>query len=587
VSDERQTATSLPGPFDELARQLPDAGLTPETTRDGITTVWVDREHLLPVIRGLKEEVRYPYRWFFDLTAVDERTRRNRPETNDPRREFTVVYQFISPERNEDVRLKVPLKGEYPSLPSATGVWPAADWYEREVFDMFGIRFDGHPRLKRILMPQNWEGHPLRKEHASRGTDMAPYELPDDPRAELLQLDPDQLPNPEAQGAQMMVLNLGPNHPGTHGVLRIILVLDGERIVECVPDIGFHHRGAEKMGERQTFHTFIPYTDRVDYLGGVQNNLPYVMAVERLAGIEVPQRAQIIRVLVCELYRLASHLVWLGTYGHDVGSMSPVFYAFREREKIFDIAELITGGRMHPSWFRIGGTAHDLPQGWDARIRAFLATFPDAIRELEDLLMKNAIFRRRTIGVGELTLDEALDWGVSGPNLRSCGMEWDFRKKRPYSGYEHFEFDVPTAERGDSFTRGAVRIEELRQSMRIIEQAMENMPSGDHISDDPRCMPPRKKDTMRDIETLIHHFLGVSWGHPMPVGEVCAATEAPKGYYGYYVVSDGGGCAYRMRIRTPSFAHIQIVPLLARGHTVADLLAILGSIDYVLADLDR
>ena len=441
-------------------------------------------------------------------------------------------------------------------------------------------------------MPLTWEGHPLRKEHPARATEMEPYRLPEDKQTreqEALQFDPEEWGlHRKGEDVDFMFLNLGPQHPGTHGVLRIVLQLDGEEIVDAVPDIGFHHRGAEKMGERQSWHTYIPYTDRVDYLGGVLNNLPYVMAVEKLAGIdEIPDRAKVIRVMLSELYRLSSHLVWYGTFAQDVGQLSPVFYMFTDRERIFDITQAITGGRMHPGWFRIGGVAQDLPNGWDELVQGFLDYMPSRIDEYDELVMQNRIFQARTMGVGQYSQEEAIEWGITGPGLRASGLEWDFRKKRPYSGYEQFDFDIPTGNKGDSYDRAVVRVEEMRQSLCIIQQCVDNMPPGPYKADHPLTTPPRKDGTMHDIETLIAHFLSVSWGPVIPAGEAFAEVEASKGNNGYYLVSDGGTESYRTRIRAPSFPHIQMVPYISRGLSVQDLLAILGSVDFVLADVDR
>jgi NADH-quinone oxidoreductase subunit C/D len=573
----------------ELQSAFGEAIVARQLTRDNVPTLWVSAPGVRDVLRHLKTEVAQPYRLLYDLTAIDERVRENRQ--GQPASDFTVVYHLMSFERNADIRLKVPLKGEYPAIRTITDIWPAANWYEREVWDMFGITFEGHPLLRRILMPLTWQGHPLRKEHPARATEMGPFQLLEEKQEremEALQFKPEEWGlQRRREDVDFMFLNLGPQHPGTHGVLRIVLQLDGEEILDAVPEIGYHHRGSEKMAERQTWHTYLPYTDRVDYLGGVMNNLAYVLAVEKLAGIEAPDRAKVIRVMMAELFRIASHLVWYGTYAQDVGMMSPVFYTFVDRERIFDIVAAITGGRMHPSWFRIGGVRQDLPKGWEGLVRDFLGYLPSRLREYDRLVMANPIFEARTRGVGAYTLDEAIEWGVTGPGLRACGLDWDFRKRRPYSGYDQFEFDIPTANSGDCYGRGVVRVEEMRQSLRIIEQCLVNMPPGPYKADHPLTTPPRKERTMHDIETLITHFLGVSWGPILPPGEAFFGIEATKGNNGYYLISDGGSHPYRNRIRTPSFPHIQMVPLISRGAMLPDLVAILGSIDFVLADVDR
>ncbi|MEK6700014.1 MAG: NADH-quinone oxidoreductase subunit C/D [Nitrospirota bacterium] len=575
--------------IDDLKKTFPEAVIATQDTQDEIPTVWAAKDRVSDVLRRLKTGVERPYRMLYDLTAIDERPRAHRQGQPDSR--FTVVYHLLSFDRNEDVRIKVPLTGESPSLPSMTGLWPSANWYEREAWDMFGIAFDGHPHLQRILMPPTWHGHPLRKDHPARATEMGPFRLSEEKEEaeqKALQFRPEDWGmKRREEDSDFMFLNLGPQHPGTHGLLRIILQLDGEEIVDAVLDIGYHHRGAEKMGERQTWHTYIPYTDRVDYFGGVINNLAYCLAVEKLAGIEAPERAQTIRVMMTELFRIANHLIWYGTFAQDVGALSPVFYMFTDRERIFDIVEAVCGGRMHPGWFRIGGVAQDLPKGWDRLVRDFLKYLPPRLKEYDTIVMKNRIFKARTKGVGVYTLDEAVEWGVTGPGLRACGLEWDFRKKRPYSGYENFEFDIPTATRGDCYDRGVVRVEEIRQSLRIVEQCVNNMPAGPYKSDHPLATPPRKERTMKDIETLITHFLGVSWGPVIPPGEAFMGIEAAKGNNGYYLISDGSTVSYRTRIRTPSFPHMQMVPKISKGLMIADLMAILGSIDFILADLDR
>jgi NADH-quinone oxidoreductase subunit C/D len=590
VSRQPETSSSsIAAIGDELRSLLGEEAVTPQTTADGIPTFWVAPEKIRKVLTRLKTEVDQPYRMLYDLTAIDERMRTHHQDT--PVSDFTIVYHLLSFDRNAYVRIKAPLKEDRATIGTVSDLWPAANWYEREVWDMFGIRFDGHPHLERILMPRTWIGHPLRKDHPARATEMGPFQLPDskqDAEQEALRFRPEEWGmKPGRDGEDFLFLNVGPQHPGTHGVLRVILQLDGEEIVDAVPDIGYHHRGAEKMGERQSWHTYIPYTDRVDYLGGVMNNMAYLMALEKLAGIQVPPRAQVIRVMLAEVFRIISHLVWYGTFAQDLGQLSPVFYTFNDRERAFGIIEAICGARMHPNWFRIGGVAQDLPKGWDGLIRDFLKYLPPRLAEYDKEVMRNRIFKGRTQSVGAFTKDAASEWGVTGPGLRACGFAWDFRKTQPYSGYEHFEFDIPTGTHGDCYDRGLVRVEEMRQSLRIIEQCVDNMPEGHYKSLDARACPPLKDRTMHDIETLITHFLGVSWGPVVPPAEALGAIEATKGNNGYYLVSDGSTTSYRTRIRTPSFAHMQMLPILARGRMIPDLLAILGAMDFVLADVDR
>jgi NADH-quinone oxidoreductase subunit B/C/D len=562
-----------------LGEKFRDAVVPIEPVSD-MLTLQVAENRLKDVLRYLKTEATPGYQRLDDLTAIDESARRKPQKDLD----FTMVYHLLSFDSASKLRLKVPLKGQDPVTGSITDIWPSANWYEREVFDLMGIRFDGHPNLSRIIMPPDWEGHPLRKSFPGRATEMAPYTRKE---AEELQPLDGGVYVKTGDGEHRLILNIGPHHVSTHGLLRYIASLNGEEITGLDLEIGYHHRAVEKIAERQTWHQFIPYLARVDYLAGAANDLPYLLATETLADIKVPERAQVIRVMLSELFRLSNHLVWFATYAHDVGAMTPNFYTFREREMILDIVELITGGRLHPSWFRIGGVAADLPEGWKAAVDEFVKIFPKRLQEYENLIRKNPIFKARTRGVGRISLQDAMDWGVTGPNLRSCGLDWDLRKKMPYSGYENFDFEIPTATGGDCYARYLVRVEEMRQSLRIIDQAANNMPAGRYVTDDYRYAVPDRRDMLKDIESLIHHFINVTRGPKIPAGEAYAACEIPRGEQGYYVVSDGLGYPYRVRIRGPGFANVQVMPLMAVGESIADLIAIIGSVDYILPDIDR
>jgi NADH-quinone oxidoreductase subunit C/D len=561
-----------------------------QATVDGIKTIWVDAARLTDICAMLKYDAAQNYSMLLDITAIDERARNTQAHCS--AKDFTLVYHFLRHQDAAEVLIKVPLNANALQAPSLCALFPNANWYEREVWDMFGIRFTGHPDLRRILMPESWQGHPLQKDHFSRATERGPFVMPE----AMLQAELAAMQNlPRAAGMvsaedddpETMILNLGPNHPSLHGVLRLVVKLKGEEITEILPEIGFHHRGAEKIGERQSWHSFIPYTDRIDYVAGVMNNLPYVLAVESLAGITVPARAQMIRVMLSEMFRIISHLVFFGTMVQDVGQLSPVFYAFTDRERALEIIEAICGFRMHPAWFRIGGLAGDLPPGWDGMITNFIAYLRKRLDEYEPMVIRNKIFQARTIGIGEYSAAEALDWGITGPGLRATGIGFDLRKARPYSGYDQFSFDIPVANRSDCYNRVRLRLDEMRESLRIIAQCVADMPPGPAQASHPLAMPQPRAAMLKDIDTLIPHFINASWGAVIPPGEACVTVEAAKGLNTYALISDGGTGPYRVRIRTPSFAHLQSIPLLCRGVFLADLIAIIGSIDFVMADVDR
>ena len=385
-----------------------------------------------------------------------------------------------------------------------------------------------------------------------------------------------------------MTLNMGPQHPSTHGVLRIVLELDGETILSAFPDIGFLHTGIEKECEVKTWQQTVTLTDRVDYLANLSNNLVYALAVEKLIGdIEIPPKAQWIRVMMAELQRLNSHLVWLGTHALDIGAMSVFFYCFREREDILRIFEMFSGQRMMTSYIRIGGLALEPPRGWQQVVGKFITAFPSKVDEYEELLDNNPIWTRRTKGVGIAPLEELLDLGVTGPMIRAAGVKWDIRKDEPYSSYDQFDFEVPTRTENDVYARYRVRLEEMRQSARIIRQALEGTPEGDWQANAPQIVLPEREKMKTQMEALIYHFKIVTEGFRVPAGEVYQAVESPRGEIAYYVVSNGTSKAYRVFMRTPSFGNLQALPALLEGRLLADSIAALGSMDFVLGDTDR
>lgn len=386
---------------------------------------------------------------------------------------------------------------------------------------------------------------------------------------------------------EKLILNMGPSHPATHGVLRIVLEMDGEMVTKATPDIGFLHRGDEKIAEAMQYNQFVPYTDRLDYLAPLANNVAYALAVEKLMGWELPPRGKAIRVICCELARISAHLLGLGAYAMDVGAMTVFLYTFTEREKIYNLCEIISGARFTTSYTRIGGQTRDLPESFFPAVRKFLDEFPPVVNEVDNLLTRNRIWTERTQGVGVISGEQAIAYGLTGPNLRGSGVDHDLRKKHPYLDYDRYEFDVPIGSVGDCYDRYLVRLEEMRQSVRILNQALDKLPDGPVNVQDKKNMPAPKVEVLTKMEELIHHFIIHTEGVDAPPGEIYFGAENPKGELGFYINSRGGGTPHRLKIRAPSFCNLSILPVLLPGHMMSDVVAILGSLDFVMGECDR
>ncbi|MBK5273716.1 MAG: NADH dehydrogenase (quinone) subunit D [Desulfuromonadales bacterium] len=386
---------------------------------------------------------------------------------------------------------------------------------------------------------------------------------------------------------ETMTLNMGPQHPSTHGVLRLVLELDGEVITKITPHIGYLHRGVEKLSEHRTYHQILPLTDRLDYLAPMSNNLGYILAVEKLMAVEVPERAETIRIIMTELTRLESHLVWIACHALDIGAMTVFIYAFRERETVMEIYELISGARMTSNFYRVGGLSQDVPDEFVKKVSDFIDVMPGYLDQYEGLLTTNPIWLKRTVGNGVISAEDAIDFGITGPALRGSGVDWDLRRDNPYSGYEKYQFKVPVGENCDTFDRYKVRLIEMREACKIVRQGLDRLKPGPVLADYPQVCYPPKENVYNSIEGLIHHFKIASEGFPAPEGEVYQGIEAPKGELGFYIVSDGGNKPERLRIRPPSFVNLQAIEKMAKGSMIADLVAVIGTLDIVLGEIDR
>ncbi len=565
MTDSRATSTLRP-----LADLLPD-GPAVGTSADGHTVVTVEREQLTAVLRRLKEHSELDCDLLLDVCGVDYPDRERR---------FEVVYHVGSLSKGHRFRVKVPLDEDDPVVPTAYPIWKAADWFEREAWDMFGIRFDGHPNLRRILCHEAFRGHALRKDYDPAQRWILTEEetmVPDWAR----QMD-DDLEHFETQ-----ILNLGPSHPATHGTLRTVLRLDGEVITRAEAEIGYLHRCFEKMSETHGWNQVIPYTDRLNYCSSHLNGAGYTLAVERMLGIEAPPRAQAVHVILSEFSRLMDHGVCLGANLVDLGALTNFWYFFQPREEIYGLLEACAGGRLTVSYARVGGLAHDVPADFEERVRYLLDYIPKYIDDVEKLISTNPIFRDRTEGVGRISAEEAVAWGWTGPCLRASGVAYDVRKAHPYHGYDQYEFDVPVATTGDCYARYLVRIEEMRQSLRIIRQAIDTLPDGPVITDNHHVALPPKEKVFTEMESLIWHFKLIYDGIKVPAGDAYTFVEGGNGELGYYIVADGGGRPYRIKVRPPCFAIYQAYPHMLVGHMVPDAIAILGSLNIIAGELDR
>jgi NADH-quinone oxidoreductase subunit C/D len=558
----------------------------------GETTIVVRAADILPICQFLRDDPDLAYDLCLFVSAIDQLDLGLSPR-------FEAVYQLYSLKHRRRLRLKAPLSGDPPVVDSVSSIWPAADWHEREVFDLFGIQFKGHPELRRILLPHDWVGHPLRKDYPIGGEPVQFTVNPDDPALAGLGDQVLDAPTKESDVPpwfsgrdDTMIINMGPQHPATHGVLRVVVELDGERIVNAAADIGHLHSGFEKTAEHRTYQQFATYPSRMDYVAGMSNDLSYILAVEKLLEAQVPPRASILRVILLELQRLAAHLIWIGTQTLDLAGTihSLLQYTFREREMILDIFEMVCGARITTSYFATGGLRRDVPPAFSRVVGEFAALFDKRLDEYETMLTNNPIYRSRLEGIAVINAEQALGLGCTGPVLRGCGVAYDVRKHAPYCGYDEYDFEVPVQPHGDAYSRYKVRVAEMRQSAHIIRQGLDKLDKlGPGPVRDPNrkiSLPPRE-ELETSMEAVIHHFKLVTEGFKPPVGEVYASVENPKGELGFYLVSDGGPSPYRLKIRGPSFSNISAVRIMGPGSMFSDMVSMIGSIDITMGEVDR
>ncbi len=559
-------------------------------------TVGVNPTHWHEVALLLRDDEELEFNLLVDVYGTDHLKLPQSPR-------FAVNYELYSIPKNQFLRVIVatpdsaPSNGNtpLPEIPTVTDIWPTANWLERETYDLMGLNFVGHPYMHRIMMPDNWVGHPLRKDYPIGGEPVNFEHDRDNPRfghlGKPVMVGPSFLTDlpPEMDTEKHMVVNFGPHHPATHGVLRLAVELDGEKIVRVSPEMGYLHSGFEKTGENKRYEKFIPYCDRLDYLSPMNNNLAYVLTVEKLLEVDIPEHVQYVRVILAELQRIASHLGWLGTHVMDVSGMihTLVMYTFEMRERILDIFEMVCGARMTTSYFSVGGLRWPLPEAFQDAVKSCLAKFREHLKDYHDMITHNPVWLSRTQGIGYLPADMAIALGVTGPMLRGAGVPLDLRKVRPYCCYDHFDFDVPTSTTADCYGRYLVRMEEMRQSMRIVEQAIAKLKPGPYRTADRKVALPPRAEISTSMESLIHHFKLVTEGYRPPLGQVYQVSENPKGWLGFGLISDGTAIPHRLRVRGPSFVNLQATDPMSRGGFIADLITNIGSIDIVLGEVDR
>ncbi len=579
--------------LDNLKAKFPDAILAVHIdAARAETSLSVAAPRLLDLARYLHDAPEAAFDQLTDICSVDY------PEDQ---LRFEVVYHLHSLPLGQRLRLKTRITEDDPTIASVTSIWKGGEFLEREVYDMMGIRFSGHPDLRRILMPEDYaEGYPLRKDFPTEGRGWR-SEFDFIPRMDdaLLDIPENEIPEeqknafraepglPSSRRKEELLLNMGPQHPSTHGVLRVVLELDGERIVKATPDLGYLHRGVEKLAEGLTYMQMIPHTDRLDYVCAMANNYAYVRSVEKLLDITVPVRAEYIRTIVAEMQRIIGHLFWLGTQALDIGAMTVFFWTFREREILLDMFEKLCGARLTLNYYRIGGVDSDFTPELVQQMKAFLDTFPAKVKEYDSLIASNRIWLGRTKNVAVLSAEDAINFGCTGPVLRGSGVAYDIRKAEPYGVYDKVDWEVPIGKNGDTYDRYWIRMEEMGQSARIIAQCLDQLPSGAIMTEAPQYIPPPKELVMRDMESLIHHFIIYTQGIKPPKAETYCATEAPKGELGFFIVSDGSPRPYRMKIRSPSFVHMGAFDHMARGYLISDIITIFGTYDIVMGECDR